>query len=340
MQKWKVGALLGIVVLIVIVAIYQSNGIKPTEEGIKDSTTVKVVLQPYISFSPFFIAKEEGYFEEQGIEVEFVKFLGFSKAMPVLAQGDLDVGAGAGSASLFNAIARGINIKIVADKAHLDGRCDYAGYYVRKDLFDSGEITEIAQLKGNKVASSPLSTWGYVYSEILNRGNLSLEDIEIVELRGSETLVALQTKAVAAAALGEPFITKTTDMGLAVKLISYQEAVPGLQLAYIVYGPNLLEKDPELGKRFMVAYLKGVRQYNEGKTERNIQIIQEYTKLDRDIIERSCWPPIYPDGHVNMQSLLELQNWSFRNGYIDALLTEDQLLEKSFVEYANKVIGN
>ena len=30
------------------------------------------------------------------------------------------------------------------------------------------------------------------------------------------------------------------------------------------------DEDPELGRRFMVAYLKGVRAYNEGKTDENV----------------------------------------------------------------------
>jgi ABC-type nitrate/sulfonate/bicarbonate transport system substrate-binding protein len=34
---------------------------------------LKVVILPYISFAPYFIAAEEGFFEEQGLKVEFVK---------------------------------------------------------------------------------------------------------------------------------------------------------------------------------------------------------------------------------------------------------------------------
>ena len=336
MKKWRGLVVFGFLFLIFFLAGCQSyEKINPSNEAnTKNFDKVRVVLLPYISFAPFFIADEEGYFKEQGIEVEFVKFASLSTAVPALAQGDLDIGAGAISASLFNAIARGINIKIVADKGRLNSNCSIGAIVVRKDLFDSGEITEIAHLKGKKIALSDYSIDGYLYSEIFNRGNLSLGDIEKVELGPTERIGALKTKSIAAVALGEPSITRAVDEGLAVKLIGYEKVASDFQMGTILYGPNLLENNPELGNRFMVAYLKAVRQYNEGKTERNVEIIQKYTELDRETVERSCWYSFDDDGRLNTPSLMKMQNWSFENGYIDSLVTEDQLVDESFIDSA------
>jgi NitT/TauT family transport system substrate-binding protein len=328
-----------LVFLIFILAGCLSSDSPSKEEAIMELDTVKVMVLPYLSFAPFFIANEEGYFAEQRMEVEFIKFGSPVQAMPVLAQGELDVATGGVTSSLFNSISRGVNIRIVADKGHLDTRCTYAGMLVNKELFDNGEIKEISQLKGNTLALEDFGGWGYVYSEILSSEGLNLDDIESIFLRPPDRVGALAAKSVAAAQLGEPFITKLIETELAEKLVGYEEFLPDFQLAYIVYGSNLLEKDREIGKRFMVAYLKGVKQYNEGKTERNIDIIQNYTKEDRGIIERACWPSIHSDGHLNTQSLLDVQDWSFENGYVDELVTEYQLFDKSFIEYANEVLS-
>ena len=52
----------------------------------------------------------------------------------------------------------------------------------------------------------------------------------------------------------------------------------------------------------MVAYLQGVRQYNEGKTEQNLEIMGNYTKLDRDLLNQSCWMPIAKNGDLTQKT--------------------------------------
>ena len=71
------------------------------------------------SSAPIFIALERGLFKEEGLEVE-VKFM--KSAQPVamaLAAGDLDVGATGLTAGLYNAMANGLKIRIVADKGRV-----------------------------------------------------------------------------------------------------------------------------------------------------------------------------------------------------------------------------
>ena len=68
---------------------------------------LKVLVAPFLGYAPFFIAMEEGYFAEQGLEIEFVKMGGTIEAIPALAQGKLDVLSGDISIGILNAIARG-----------------------------------------------------------------------------------------------------------------------------------------------------------------------------------------------------------------------------------------
>src|SRR3990170_8063239 len=147
MTKLKRITLVGMLIVLMILAGCQIyNDSKPNKEDVKELTKVKVALLPTISFAPFFIGIEEGYFEEQGIEVELEKFSQSTNWVPALAQGDIDVGAGGITSSFFNSIARGMNIRIVADKGNLQGDCDYAAIVVRKDLFENDEITELSDL--------------------------------------------------------------------------------------------------------------------------------------------------------------------------------------------------
>ena len=85
--------------------------------------------------------------------------------------------------------------------------------------------------------------------------------------------------------------------------------------------------------------LKAVRQFNEGKTERNLELLAEFTGLDRELLEQACWPSLRDDGQINVQSILDFQAWAVEKGYLDSPVTEEQFWDPSFVEYASEVLG-
>ncbi len=304
----------------------------------EELVTLKISLLPYISYAPIFIALEEGYFTEQGLKLEFVEFKRSGLSIPPLAIGDLDVSTDSIGSNLFSSIARGLEIKVVADKGHFSDKCTSSAIMVRKDLYDSGELTTIAQLKGRKVALSLIPVWGYVYEKILSGGNLTLDDIEIVTIPSASRITALETGAIDAAGVTDPQLKEMESLGISVAIAEYQDYVPDYQASTIIYGPNLLKKNTELGRKFMIAYLKGVRQYNKGKTQRNLEIIQKHTGLDETILREICFISFHPDGHVNTQSIIAFQDWAYKKGYIDSRITLDQLIDMSFAEYANRVL--
>ena len=89
----------------------------------------------------------------------------------------------------------------------------------------------------------------------------------------------------------------------------------------------------------MVAYLKTMRQYNQGKTERNLEIIAKHTDLDKDILKQACWPTFRESGKINIQSLFDFQAWAVEQDYLAGTIKEDRFLDSRFIEHANRVLG-
>src|SRR5215211_3877404 len=58
----------------------------------------------------FYIAADQGYFGEQGLDVEMIPFDSGARMVAPLGAGQLEAGGGAHSAGLFNAVARGIDL--------------------------------------------------------------------------------------------------------------------------------------------------------------------------------------------------------------------------------------
>jgi NitT/TauT family transport system substrate-binding protein len=300
--------------------------------------TVRVAYMPIISFGPLYIAQEEGYFAQQGINVEFEKFQSAPASLPALVNGDIAVAGGQVSPALVNAILKGANVRIVADKGRAtSGSCDTNGIMVRRELFDNGIITNVSDLKGRKIMFT--SEQSYLVSLLLEKGNLTPDDVEIVNMDFASAVVALRNGAIDACDLTEPFITQVNNSRSGVMLIPTHEYCPDWPLP-LYYGPAILDKDPDLGRRFMVAYLQGVQQYNQGKSERNIMILQNYTRLDRDLLEQSCWMPVADNGLLPQKPVRDYVDWLYANKKISQNPSDDQLFDTSYVDYANGILAN
>jgi len=176
------------------------------------------------SDAPYYIADAKGYFRDAGIVVNFVNATNTAQLVAPLGTGELDVGSGAPSASLYNAVARGINIKIVADKGSMPPGYGFMPLLVRKDLIDSGRFKSFADLKGLKVGSpTPGGANVSTLVRALDKGGLRLKDIDPVFLGQIELALALENKALDAALVTEPNATLAVNDGKAVRFAGGDE---------------------------------------------------------------------------------------------------------------------
>jgi len=303
----------------------------PTPEPV----ALKVSVLPFLSYAPFFIAQDEGIFAEQGLQVEFVKIEKTSEAMPALAQGQIDVAAGFFDVSTLNAIAQGGKIKYVSDKGYLDPNgCAASTFVARKDLLESGKLDDLANLKGLKIALTPASSAEYALDMLLKDVGLSSKDVEILNIPLAARFEGMGSGAVDIAAVSDPWTLRIVKAGYGEIWHPWQELLPNFQFSVIMYGPNLLEKRPDVGVRFMIAYLKAVAQYNQGKTDRNVEIIAKYTQLTPEEVKEACWMSMRSDGSVDLSGMAGFQDWAIAKGLMDTRISNEQLWDPQFIEKA------
>jgi len=326
----------------ILVSFVQACSGTKTEQPPMKTVKLKVLSMPYLTFAPFFIAQEEGYFSEQGLEIEFVQFDSLSQAIPALVQGELDVVSGHIRASIFSAITGGAPIKIVADKCFVNpAGCSDTAFLASKSLVEDGKLDNPSQTAGRKVSVDLTNYEGYFLDQILGPAGLTIDDVTLVEDIPSATQSdAFGSGAVDVLFAAEPWLTRIQNGGNAVMWIAPKDIIPDFEYGVIAYGPSLLTDNPEAGKRFMVAYLKGVQRYNQGKTKRNLEILAKYTELDQEILQEACWPSFRQNGNINLQSVLDFQTWAMGKGYLDKIVSGDQIWEPLFVDYANQVLDS
>jgi NitT/TauT family transport system substrate-binding protein len=303
-----------------------------------------------ISDAPFFIAERKGYFKAHGLAVKLINFDSGPKMIAPLGSGQLDVAAGATSAGLFNAVARGIDIKIVADKGTAIPGASYMPIIVRKQLVDSGKVKGAKDLKGLKVAEAGQGgSPGSTLNEALKKAGLKYGDVVHVHNMGyPQHVSALQNGAVDASVTTEPSLTQALEQGIAVRLPG-EDAYPNQQVAVLLYGGEFIKKQPDVARRFMVAYLKGVRDYNDAlkdgrftgsAADEVVKIIaQDSNVKDAALIRKMTANGCNPDGRVNEASLRTDLQFFREAGYLQGNVTVEQLVDHSFVDAALNVLG-
>ncbi len=302
-------------------------------------TPLSVVTNPaLVSNTPITIALEEGFFAEQGLDVRLVELRESSQAWPLLIAGRVDVNAGGYSAASLQAILQGAKLRIVADKGHAGPGERGVALMVRQDLIDGGRFRTWKDLRGMVIGAPVRAGISelFLLQILRNRAFLTEDDLQLQQVRSFLLPEAFRGKAVDAAVVAEPVVTQLETLGLAKTVLTLHDVFPYAQQAVITYGPNILVRNPGLGQRFMHAYLRGVRQYSAGKTDRNLAITQKYTHQEESILRKSTWPQIYPDGHVNVDSIMRMQAWWVREGWLERVVDRTDFLEPEFARLAYK----
>jgi NitT/TauT family transport system substrate-binding protein len=310
--------------------------------------TIKVGASPVESSSGIFLAQEQGYFKELGLNVEISLFRSSGAPMTMLlSKGELDVGGGNLSSGLWNAINQGEDIRLVADKGHIEKGHSYIALMVRQDHIKSGRYKSFSDLKGFKMALTALDgvSQQIATEKFLLAGGLKLSDVEFLKMPYPEMNFCLENKSIDAAVQLEPYVAKAELDGIAKKVSGVYDVYPDQQSAAIFYSPGFIKGHPELARKFMIGYIKGVRDYEnafgKGINKKDvIERLKKYVGVESDEVWNNAVPVgLNPDGFINKEPLLNDIIWYKEHGYIEKLPDIDKIIDHSYVEKALKVLG-
>ena len=308
-------------------------------------TTVKVGALKLSNTAPLFIGMDKGFFELEGIKVEPVWFKAAQPIAVAMATGDIDVGATGLTAGLYNSIAQGMKISIVADK----GR-EWPGYKLTAFLVDTEQwkagVRDLKDLKGKRVGITQIgSTFHYMLGNILEKRGMSLSDVKVVPL-GSLTSMrdALITHQIESVFLNQPFVTAMETNGTGNVLLWVGDHLP-YQIAAIFYGEKMM-KNRAAAFSFMKGYIRSCRYYydyalakKEGTFYQEIlNLISKYTEEKPDIIALAL-PYNDRNGELYVEDILKQLDWYHRNGMVEKKMSGSEMVDLSFWKEAIQQLG-
>src|SRR6185295_7261536 len=191
---------------------------------------------------PFFVAKERGFFREEGLEVELI-------VMQAIQTIQATLGNSTQFASATGSAVRGAGIKVilaVTDRPSFD-------------LIAQPGITSVQQLRGKKIGTGGVGSLAEILSRrILIANGVRPEEVTILATGPSHvTYVSLKAKVIDAAPLQMPLTFTAQDEGfrkLAAAGDVYQSVQGGLATTRL-----LLTEQPELVTKVVRAMLRAIR---------------------------------------------------------------------------------
>jgi len=307
--------------------------------------TIKVGVTPLLTASGLYVALDKGYFAEQGIELAIENITDPTTMVPSLATGQIDVGNGAMSAGLWNAIARGADLRLVALQSWIPPGIEGAGYVVRKQDLESGFIGDYPTLRGKRVTNNGTGNYTQiVLAKAAEKGGLTLADIEIVDMGQPDAVLALANGSIDVATLSEPLRTATLKQDWAAHWKDYYEISPGQQAAAWVYSWQFASERPEVGRRTMLALLRGIREvYDAFNRDVNrdeiLDILVRYLAVRDKSQYAGLRAHIHPNGEFDLERLQGDVDWYVANGFSPQRVDVSRTIDRTFIDYALQQLG-
>ena len=277
--------------------------------------TVKIGYIPTDSFAALFLLADR-HLPAAGINVETVRLAGGPEIVSQVATGQLQLGGGGMGAAGFNAVVSGLPVEYVAP-LHSGYVEDY--FVVRKALWGK-EVKRIADLKGRAVA---LNIRGaaveWMLDLALRRDGLTIKDVQVKLMPFPDMVPALESGAVDAAILSEPFPTLAEDKGVAVRPLTKAPGAKPVPITAIFWNKEWAAANPDLANRVMVAYLKAARDLALGdgwQGDSTLDVIVKFTPAKPDVLKKAR--PHALDANLEMDAsvLDSMQKFNAELGYL------------------------
>jgi len=204
-------------------------------------------------------------------------------------------------------------------------------------------VKGIADLKGKKIgaAGGPGSGGEYLVAKALERAELTIRDVNLVNVGNPDIPAALASGSVDAALAGPPFSEQALTSGAAKVLAT--DLTPGLMTVAFVGSGKFIKERPEVAKRFVLAMTEAARlMQGDGYLSReNLDAYLKYTASTEAAI-RSAKPALYdPNMDIPVKGLADVERVYRENGRTDYDKPIDlkKVVDETFVHDAIGVLG-
>jgi NitT/TauT family transport system substrate-binding protein len=250
---------------------------------------IRIASSAAEAYAQAFFARDQGYFEKAGLNVD-VSTLGTGSAVSqAIAGGSLDIGV-ATTINLANAIERGIPFVMIAPGPMTTSKnpsgllciAKNATYKVAKDF--EGQTIAVPALKNT--ADLGVRRW-------LAKGGADLSKVQIVEAPFAQMGPGLERGTFAGATISEPAMTNAMKAGTKCPFDVYGAVAPQYMFAAWFTTRDFAQKNPDAVRKITAALTEAGKWANAHHFE-SAEIVSKLNKIDVETI-RGEVRPVYAE---------------------------------------------
>jgi ABC-type nitrate/sulfonate/bicarbonate transport system substrate-binding protein len=253
--------LAAVVVLLGSVVPSQASAEPVKKEAGKNLFTIKYANIQW--YDPVYIADEKGWFEEEGLKIQWVGEIPAGQLVPSVASRNIDF-ANRHTPLILTAIAGGAKLKIVAAGAKTTPERPHMKYLVA----ENSSIKGVKDFKGKKVAINSFGACSeYVLKEYLKRNGLD-KDVELTVIPDANQEQVLKQGLIDVAVIHSPYYEKALKGGGVREVFNDYIVDKGMSgmLPYFT-SEELIREHPEVVRKFVKVLVKASNWTNKNHDE-------------------------------------------------------------------------
>lgn len=234
-----------------------------------------VAHSTWIGYGALYIAKEKGFFEKAGLDVDLRIIEASSDALAAMQGKQIDVVASTvDNFSLFSGNGADLSLLVTLDES-----AGGDGIIARKD------VATVADLKGRTVGVQKGSIAQFLLAQALDRAGLTMDDIKPIDMKSGDAGAAFVAGSIDAAVTWQPWLGKAeaTDFG---KVLIDTKSMPGLIVDALATRSDLAKERSDDFKAFVKAYFEGIAFMKADPAAAN-DIIARSLKMSKEALEAS-----------------------------------------------------
>ena len=300
MKKEIKYGIVGVILVLLVIGFSMQNQELPANE----KEMVRIGYTSLVYGQPSFIADDLGFFANEGLNVEMIKFESSTHVVNSLLAGDLDIVAISPCISAFAAEEKSKEdlFKI------LYYNTDSVEHPISFLLVKKGSgINTLEDLKGKKIGTFPGNILSQISTKLLLKDKMDIErDITLVDIGPQIQAQAIETGMVDAMFSLEPFATITMELGIADILhvapqLSIMDDIPG---GCGFASTKFVNERPIAAENVRLALDKAVDYIRANELDAK-KVFPKYTPLNENLAEKVKQPEFVKSTELSVQKLQE-----------------------------------
>jgi NitT/TauT family transport system substrate-binding protein len=304
---------------------------------------VSVGLLRLSSSGAVFIAKEKGYFREQGLDAD-LKIMTAAQQVPVaVTSGDADFGVTGLTAGFFNLAGRGA-LKIIGAQSREEKGYQLNAYMVTNKAAEGG-FNSLKEFTGKRLAVTTTgSTFHYSIGILAAKYGFDVKSVTLVPLQSLPNMAAAFKGGQVDATIAPVTVARQLEAEGAGKIIGWVGDETPWQLGALFTSPKMIAEKRAVAEKFVRAYIKGAHDYHVAFNARDkgqeirgpgydeaIAILAKTLEQPADRV-RVGLPYVDPEARLNVADVYNQVEFWQSQGLVDRNVDAKAILDLSFVK--------